>query len=71
MEKEDYKRFFQKSRGKKGTKHNYFTLTIHLCMFVIVAKKLPTCLLVRQDITQHKEYKADCCTGKIFVFFSG
>lgn len=45
----------KKSRKKKGIKLNYFTLTIHLCLFVIIVDKLPSCLLVQQGITRHKE----------------
>lgn len=53
MEKDDYKRLLKKIRERKGIKYNYFTLTIHLCMFAIVTDKLPLCLLVQQDITRH------------------
>ena len=38
-------------------------------MFVFVADELPTYLLVQQGITQHEEYKADCCTGNMHIFF--
>lgn len=59
----------KKIKERKGIKYNYFTLTIQLCMFVIVADKLPLCLLVQQDITVYKDYKADCFIGNVQVFF--
>lgn len=58
----------KKNQGKKGIKHNCSTLTIHLCIFVGVADKLLTCLLVQQGITQYKENHEDSCTGKMPVF---
>lgn len=59
----------KKNQGRKGIKHNCFTLTIHLCIFVSVADKLLTCLLVQQGITQYKENHTDSCTGKVNTVF--
>lgn len=39
-----------KNQGKKGIKYNYFTLTVHLCVFAIVTDKLPWCDKILHDI---------------------
>lgn len=69
MEKDDYKSFFKKIKGKKRELSTTNLLLQLICVFVIVADKLPTCLLVQQGITRHKEYKADCCTGNMHNVF--
>lgn len=51
-------------------KYKYSTLTIHLCMFVIVTDKLPPCLLVRQILHDIKSVR-QTASLETCRFFSG